>query len=83
MSEKGLEFLAKDHFANIKGQPLESCKDCLTGKQHRVSFQRSDEARRRKQILDLFHSDLCSTSERSLDGAQYFVTFIDDHSRKV
>ena len=83
MSEKGLEFLAKDHFPNIKCQPLESCEDCLAGKQCRVSFQRSDEARRRKQILDLVHSDVCSTSEKSLGGAQYFVTFIDDHSRKV
>ena len=83
MSEKGLEFLTKDHFPNIKCQPLESCEDCLAGKQNIVSFQRSDEARRRKQILDLVHSDVCSTSEKSLGGAQYFVTFIDDHSRKV
>ena len=80
MSEKGLEFLTKDHFPNIKGQPLESC---LAGKKCRVSFQRSDEARRRKKILDLVHSNVCSMSEKSLDGAQYFVTFIDDHSRKV
>ena len=41
MSEKGLEFLARDHFPNIKGQPLE-------GKQRKMSFQRSDEAGRRK-----------------------------------
>jgi len=83
MSEKGLEILAKNHLPNIKGQPLESCEDCLAGKQHRVSFQRSDDARRRKHIVDLVHSDVCSTSERSLGGSQYFVTFIDDHSRKV
>ena len=66
MSEKGLEFLAKDHFPNIKGQPLESCEDYLAGKPCRVSFQRSDEAKRRKQILDLVHSDVCSMSEKSL-----------------
>ena len=83
MSEKGLEFLAKDHFPNIKGQPLESCKDCLAGKQRIVSFQRSDKAIRRKQILDIAHSYVCSTSEKSLEDAQYFVTFIDDHLRKV
>ncbi|KAK2456997.1 putative mitochondrial protein [Trifolium repens] len=83
MSEKSLEILAKDHLPNIKGQALESCEDCLAGRQHRVSFQRSDDARRRKHILDLVHSDVCSTSERSLGGAQYFVTFIDDHSRKL
>ena len=83
MSMKGLEFLANDHFPNIKEQPLESYKDCLPGKRCRVSFQRLDEARRRKQILDLIHSDVCSTSKKSLGGARYFVSFIDDHSKKV
>ena len=83
MSMKGLEFLAKDHFPNIKGQPLESCKDCLAGKQRIVSFQRSDKAIRRKQILDIAHSYVCSMSEKSLGGAQYFVTFIDDYSRQM
>ena len=83
MNEKGLEFLAKDHFPNIKGKPLESYEDCLAGKQCRVSFQRSNEARKRKQILNLVHLDVCSTSEKSLEDAQYFVTFIDDHLRKV
>lgn len=58
MSEKGLEILAKDHLPNIKGQPLESCEDCLAGKQHIVAFKRSDDAKRRKQILDLIHSDV-------------------------
>ncbi|RDY05562.1 hypothetical protein CR513_10588, partial [Mucuna pruriens] len=67
----------------IKGQPFELCEDCLVGKQHKVSFHRPDSGRRRKHILDLVHSDVCSTSERSLGGAQYFVTFIDDHSRKL
>jgi len=42
-----------------------------------------DEARKRNQILDLIHSDVCSTSKKSLGGAQYFVTFIGDHSKKV
>ncbi|WVY96494.1 hypothetical protein V8G54_028645 [Vigna mungo] len=83
MSEKGLEILAKDHLQSIKGQPLELCEDCLAGKQRRVSFRRSESGRRKKHILDLVHSDVCSTFEKSLGGAQYFVTFIDDHSRKL
>ncbi|RDX97941.1 hypothetical protein CR513_19216, partial [Mucuna pruriens] len=83
MSEKGLEILAKDHLQSIKGQPFDLCEDCLVGKQHKVSFHRPDSGRRRKHILDLVHLDVCSTSERSLGGAQYFVTFIDDHSRKL
>ncbi|WVZ17355.1 hypothetical protein V8G54_010337 [Vigna mungo] len=83
MSEKGLEILAKDHLQSIKGQPLELCEDCLAGKQRRVSFRRSENGRRKDHILDLVHSDVCSTSEKSLGGAQYFVTFIDDHSKKL
>ncbi|WVZ00881.1 hypothetical protein V8G54_026950 [Vigna mungo] len=83
MSEKGLEILAKDHLQSIKGQPLELCEDCLAGKQRRVSFRRSESGRRKDHILDLVYSDVCSTSEKSLGGAQYFVTFIDDHSRKL
>lgn len=56
---------------------------CLAGKQHRVSFVRPDQPRRREHILDLVHTDVCSMSEKSLGGAQYFVSFIDDHTRKV
>ena len=36
-----------------------------------------------KNVLDLIHSDLCGPMPKSLGGAQYFVTFIDDHSRKT
>ena len=83
MSDKGLEILAKDHLSNIKGQPLKSCEDYIAGKQHRVSFQRSDDARRLKKILDLVYSYVFSTFERSIGGVQYFGTFINNHSRKV
>ncbi|KAE8727857.1 hypothetical protein F3Y22_tig00005294pilonHSYRG00171 [Hibiscus syriacus] len=34
-------------------------------------------------VKDLVHTDVCSMSERSIGGALYFVTFIDDQSRKV
>jgi len=61
MSKKGLHILAKNHLPNINGQPLESCEDCLVEKQYRESFQRLDDARRRKHINDLVHSDVCST----------------------
>ena len=34
-------------------------------------------------MLDLVHTDICSMDATSLGGARYYVTFIDDHSRKV
>ena len=84
MSEKGLQILArKEHLAGMKGKTLEPCTHCLAGKQHRVSFSRSNQPYRRKRTLDLVHTDVCSMTERSMGGALYFVTFIDDHSRKV
>lgn len=83
MSEKDLEILGEDHFQSIKRQPIELCEDCLAGKQRIIPFHTFDSRRRRNHILDLVYSDVCSTSERSLSGAQYFVTFIDEHSRKL
>ena len=61
---------------------LKPCVDCLARKQHRVDFQTCPPSRR-KNTLDLVHIDVCSMDVRSLGSAQYFVTFIDDHSRMV
>ena len=36
-----------------------------------------------KTVLDLIHSDLYGPLPKSLGKAQYFVTFIDDHSSKT
>lgn len=84
MSEKGLNIRARKNLLHdMKGMSLEPCSDCLGGKQHRVAFQRSSTPTRRKHILDLVHTNVCSMSEKSIGGASYFVTFIDDHSRKV
>lgn len=33
--------------------------------------------------LDLIHTDLCSMGDRTFDGVLYFVTFVDDYSRKL
>lgn len=82
MSEKGLQILTRKQLLPLKDVNLKSCVDCLAGKQHRVSFRRNPPSRR-PRVLDLVHTDVCSMTEKSLGGASYFVTFIDDHSRKV
>nr|KYP41711.1 Retrovirus-related Pol polyprotein from transposon TNT 1-94 [Cajanus cajan] len=47
-----------------------------------ISF-RTCHPRRRPHILDLVHTDVCTMDAKTLSGYTYFVTFIDDHSRKV
>jgi len=47
-----------------------------------VTFLRSDSSV--DGVLELIHSNICGLmSTRALNGAEYFVTFIDDHSRKT
>ena len=83
MSSKCMEIRAKKNFLpDVAGMNLKPNVDCLAGKQHRVAFQTSPPSRR-KNTLDLVHIDVCSMDVRSLGSAQYFVTFIDDHSRMV
>ena len=82
LSEKGLGIISKKKFLPITGTSLKTCAHCLSGKQHRVAF-RSSPPKRRCHILDLVHTDVCSMDARTIGGANYFVTFIDDHSRKV
>ena len=52
----------------------------MDGKHHRSSFPISSSRRATK----LVHSDVCRRLEvKSISGAEYFITFIDDKSRYV
>ena len=52
------------------------------GKYTKTAFPSSDN--RSARTFDLIHSDLCRPmSFVSLRGYEYYVTFIDDHSRKT
>ena len=84
MSPKGLDILVrKNMLSGVKGMSLQPCEHCLAGKQVRASFK-SSPPHRSSHILDLVHSDVCGpVSTKSIGGSVYFVTFIDDHSRKV
>ena len=65
-----------------KGTSLNPCDFCLFGKQHRVSF--NIPSTRKPNVLDLVYSDVCGPIDvETLGGNKYFVTFIDDASRKV
>ncbi len=55
----------------------------VDGKQHRSSFPKSG-SRRATQLFKIVHGDVCGKIEaKSLSGAEYFVTFIDDKSKFV
>ena len=83
-SEKGLNYLAKkDMLPGLKNIDLEKCSHCMIGKQTRVSFKKHPPSRK-FDLLKLVHSDVCGPLKvKSFSGALYFVTFIDDYSRKL
>jgi len=57
------------------------CRGCVLRKFAKVAFPRSDN--RASGVLQLIHSDICGPlSTRSLRGYEYFITFINDYSRK-
>ena len=59
----------------------EVCRGCILGKYAKETFLRR--SNRAKGLLDLINSDICGPmSTIALNGAKYFATFIDDHSRK-
>jgi hypothetical protein len=83
MSEKGMQALARMEFLlELKGITLKPCEHCFARKQHRVSFPTCP-LHRAENVLDIVHTYVCSMTEKSLGGALYFVTSIDDHSRKI
>ena len=84
ISEKGLKILTKkNHLPDPKSTPLKRCSHCLAGKQTRVAFKSSQHSRK-PNVLELVYSDVCGPMKtKSLGGALYFMTFTDDHSRKI
>jgi transposase InsO family protein len=71
----------------VKGLPIfkekiPPCESCILGKHKRTSFPQS--STQAKQHLELVHTDLCGPMQtESIGGSFYFLTFIDDFSRKI
>ncbi|GJZ81343.1 putative RNA-directed DNA polymerase [Tanacetum coccineum] len=84
MSEKGMSILSKKNvLSGVHDINLKKCSYSLAEKQTRLAFK-SHYPFRMENILDLVHSDVCGPMKtKTLGGCSYFVTFIDDHSRKV
>lgn len=59
-----------------------TCDICLLGKHTRQPFKES--TTKSQGVLELIHTDVCGPMQvKSLQSSLYFVTFIDDYSRKV
>jgi hypothetical protein len=58
------------------------CRGCALGKFTKASFPNSDT--RSVGILDLVHTEVCGPmTQKSLSSCEYYLTFIDDYSRKT
>ena len=83
MSEKGLKVLVeRKSLPSLKFLNLNFYKYCVFGKQCRQKFKTGRHIT--KGILDYIHLDVWGPSPIvSFGGSSYFVTFIDDYSRRV
>ncbi|KAE8732732.1 hypothetical protein F3Y22_tig00001750pilonHSYRG00022 [Hibiscus syriacus] len=83
LSERGMAELHKRNLLHgVKSCKLDFCKYCVLGKQTKVRFKTAKHTT--QGILDYVHSYVWGPSTTSsLGGSRYYVTFIDDFSRKV
>jgi hypothetical protein len=66
----------------MQGNHDDMCKGCAQGKNVKNPFPSSDN--KAKVILDIIHLDVCGPmSSTSLRRYTYYVSFIDDYSRKT
>ena len=79
-----MHVLVKEGFLNKRDIGKEAfCEHCAVGKAKRVSFEADRHETR--NVLEYIHADLWGSPnvEPSMSGSQYFLSLIDDHSRKV
>lgn len=77
-----LNFSTLKTMLKLKVEPDTKCTVCVKGKHSRAPF--NEPGTRANKQLELVHTDVCGPMlVKSLGGARYFVSFIDDFSRKV
>jgi hypothetical protein len=84
MSEKGMQILRKRNLLpDLKQIDLDLCAHYAYGKQKRVKFLRVRKEKKSER-LELMHIDVWGPTQVSyLGGSHYYVTFIDDATRKT
>ena len=75
--------LSKGKLPELKSIDFDMCKSCILGKQKMVSFSKTSRTPKAEK-LELVHTDLWGPSlVASFGGSRYYITFIDDSSKKV
>ena len=84
ISEKGMKMLlSRGKLTKLKSIDFDMCENCISEKQKNVSFLKTSTTPKAGK-LQLVHTDLWGPSPTaSLGGSRYYITFIDDSSRKV
>eukprot|EP00253_Pinus_taeda_P013261 PITA_13261 len=84
MSEKRMKILhSRNLLPGLKNVDLDFCENCIYGKQKRVRFVRVGKEKKSEKI-ELVHTDVWGPAQvSSLGGFHYYVTFIDDATRKT
>ena len=83
-SKKGMKMLHSDGKLQwLKEVDHGLCEPCVFGKQKRVSFSKAEKEPKAKK-LELVHTDIWGPSTITSPGdSNYYVTFINDSSRKL
>nr|GEV45567.1 Gag-Pol polyprotein [Tanacetum cinerariifolium] len=81
MLEQGMKILVKRKLLpGLTKVSLPFYEHCVISKQHRLKFKTSSS--RNVYVLELVNSNMWQTPVQSLAGAKYFVSFINDYSRR-
>ena len=83
MNQKSLQMLCKQGFlGKVTVSPLDFCETCFLGKQYKLSFPTRTHLT--KVCLKCIHADLWGpTQVQTHRGNKYFLSLVDDFSRKV
>jgi hypothetical protein len=84
MSEKWMQILHKRNLLpDLKQIDLDFCEHCVYGKHKRLRFLKVRKEKKSEK-LELVHTDVWGSAQvSSLGGSRYYVTFIDDATRKT
>ena len=84
ISKKGMKMLLlKGKLLELKSVDFDMCESCILGKHKKMSFLKTSRTSKAEK-LELVHTDLWGSSPiASLGGSRYYITFIDDSSKKV